>query len=70
MNDPACTRDDLRLNHRMAVRGVIDPNTGDDLLEAVTIMQDVVKRRRRVFGPTHPDTILAEEILSKTPTRL
>ena len=40
-------------------------NTGDDLLEAETIMQDVVQRRRRVFGPTHPDTRLAENGLSE-----
>ena len=29
------------------------PNTGDDLLEAETILQDVIQRRRRVFGPAH-----------------
>ena len=39
-------------------------NTGDDLLEAETIMQDVVQRRRRVFGPTHPDAVQAERTLS------
>ena len=39
-------------------------NTGDDLLEAETIMQDVIKRRRRVFGPAHPDTLNAEGALS------
>ena len=26
------------------------------MLEAETILHDVVQRRRRVFGPTHPDT--------------
>ena len=41
-----------------------DLNTGDDLLEAETIMQDVVQRRRRVFGPAHPDTRFAEGALS------
>ena len=39
---------------------MFDHNTGDDLLEAETIMQDVVQRRRRVFGPAHPDTLRAE----------
>ena len=39
-------------------------NTGDDLLEAETILQDVVQRRRRVFGPAHPDTLRVEEALS------
>ena len=43
---------------------VLDLNTGDDLLEAETIMQDVVQRRRRVFGPAHPDTRHAETALS------
>ena len=43
----------------------VDPNTGDDLLEAETIMQDVVQRRRRVFGPAHPDTVCAEATLSE-----
>ena len=28
-------------------------------------MEDVVPRRRRVFGPTHPDTIWAVDALSK-----
>ena len=45
-------------------RPVFDLNTGDDLLEAETIMQDVVQRRRRVFGPTHPDAFQAERTLS------
>ena len=27
-------------------------------------MQDVVQRRRRVFGPTHPETRFAEDGLS------
>ena len=40
------------------------PDQGDDLLEAETIMQDVVQRRRRVFGPAHPDTLEAERHLA------
>ena len=28
-------------------------------------MQDVVQRRRRVFGPAHPDTRYTENVLSK-----
>ena len=30
------------------------------MLEAETTMQDVVQRRRRVFGPAHPETVNAE----------
>ena len=47
-----------------------DLNTGDDLIEAETVMQDVVQRRRRVFGPAHPDTLHAEKALSLARTRL
>ena len=39
-------------------------NTGDDILEAETIIQDVIQRRRRVFGPAHPQTHDAEQALS------
>ena len=39
-------------------------NTGDDLLEAETLMEDVVQRRRRVFGPAHPSTRGVEMELS------
>ena len=35
------------------------------MLEAETIMQDVVQRRRRVFGPAHPDTVSAAGGLSR-----
>ena len=45
-------------------------NTGDDLLEAESIMQDVVQRRRRVFGPAHPETGDAEDMLSRTRAKL
>ena len=41
-----------------------DECTRDDLLEAETIMQDVVQRRRRVFGPAHPRTKYAEDKLT------
>ena len=34
------------------------------MLEAETIMKDVVQRRRRVFGPAHPDTRKSETSLS------
>ena len=34
------------------------------MLESVTILQDVVQRRRRVFGPAHPGTLCAETALS------
>ena len=41
-----------------------DPNTGGDLREAKNILQDVAQRYRRVFGPSHPDTLHAESDLS------
>ena len=43
---------------------------GDELLEAETIMRDVVQRRRRVFGPTHPDAVYAETSFSKVRLKL
>ena len=43
-----------------------DPNaTRDDLCEAETIMQDVLQRRRRVFGPAHPSTAWCEAELAR-----
>ena len=48
----------------VSTRPIFDLNTGDDLLEAETIMQDVVQRRRRVFGPAHPSTRVAERVMS------
>ena len=65
VQNPERTGDDLRLNRHDPRRPTRDPNTGDDLLEAETIMRDVVQRRRRVFGPAHPDTLRAEGLLSK-----
>ena len=47
-----------------------DLNTGDDLLEAETVMQDVVQRRRRVFGPAHPNTRKADYVLSELRSEL
>ena len=41
-----------------------DLDTGDDLLEAETILRDVVQKYRRVLGPAHPTTLLAEKNLS------
>jgi len=49
---------------------LFDRNAGDDLLEAETIMQDVVQRRRRVFGPAHPGTRGAEDSLSHVRAQL
>ena len=62
---PERTCDDLRLNedHPSGV-DAIDLNTGNDLLKAETIMQDVVQRKRRVLGPTHPNTARAEHVSS------
>ena len=53
-----------------ASRPDFDPNTGDDLLEAESIMQGVVQRRRRVFGPTHPHTRHCEGALTSVRARL
>ena len=51
-------------------RPVFDLDTGDDLLEAEPIMQDVVKMRRRVLGPAHPQTRANEAQLSWVRTKL
>ena len=64
-NNPEFTRDDPRLNQPRAVSRPIDLNTGDDLLEAENIMQDNVQRWRRVFGPAHPETRRAEDLLNQ-----
>ena len=57
----------LKLNQNLAEVLVSTPErTRDDLLEADAILQDVVQRRRRVFGPpAHPDTRFAEDRLSR-----
>ena len=63
---PGRTRNDLRLNQTLgaaATRSCL--NTGDDLLEAETILLDVTKRRRRVLGRTHPRTRESEFALSQ-----
>ena len=39
-------------------------STRDELLEAEPLMQDVVKRKRRLYGPAHPETGVAERALS------
>ena len=65
--NPASTRDDLRFESTptrataASPRPAFDLDTGDDLFEADRIMQDVVQRRRRVFGPAHPETLRAEQ---------
>lgn len=46
------------------MRSVFNLNAGDGVLEAVSIMENVVKRSRRVFGPAHPSTVEAEDVLS------
>jgi len=51
----------LKLNQNLSAALQLSPeHTRDDLLEAQTIMQDVIQRRRRVFGPAHPNTLRAE----------
>mmetsp|Transcript_17855 Transcript_17855/g.54384 ORF Transcript_17855/g.54384 Transcript_17855/m.54384 type:complete len:91 (+) Transcript_17855:301-573(+) len=47
-----------------------DLNAGNDLLEAEAIMEDVLKRRRRVLGPAHPDTRHSERYLSRLRAQL
>ena len=55
----------LALNQNLAAALQFNPKrTRDDLLEAETITQDVLQRRRRVFGPAHPETRKAERALS------
>ena len=55
----------LDLNRNLAAALMNNPeHTCDEELEAETIMQGVVQRRRRVFGPAHPETRRAEEVLS------
>ena len=55
----------LGISKNLANALLLNPDsTRDDLLEAETILQDVVQRRRRAFGPTHPRTVDAETNLS------
>ena len=58
---------DSTLNLNMSLAGALaeGPAHIRDLLEAETIMSDVVQRRRRVFGPAHPETIIAQKNLSR-----
>ena len=44
--------------------------THDELREAETIMQDVVQRRHRVFGATHPATRTSETALARIRAKL
>ena len=53
----------VQINTIRAARHYVHLITGDDLLEAVTLMEDVVQRRRRVFGPAHPQTRNSEAAL-------
>jgi len=58
---------DLTLALRQNLADALSYNrerTRDDLLEAETILQDVVQRRRRVFGPAHPETLRCEHGLA------
>ena len=64
--DPENTRNDLRLNQYGRWQPVFDLDTGDDILEAQTILQDVVQRQRRIFGQGH----YAEDLLSEVRARL
>ena len=63
-SNPQRTCDDLRLNQtsRDATR-LLNFNTGKDLLEAEAVLDDLIQRRRRVFGPAHPTTLHIEQNL-------
>jgi len=55
----------LMLARNVAVVLVDNPErTCGDLCEAANIIRDVAQRRRRVFGPAHPETLRAEAGLS------
>ena len=41
----------------------VDDATRAELVEAVAILEDVVRRRKRVLGATHPDTRFSEKSL-------
>ena len=72
-NNPERTRDNLRLNHNTARRRVATrfyPYAGGDLLEAETIIEAALQRRRRVFGREHPGTSECEKFLDMLRTRL
>ena len=60
---------DIKLNLAHVLYNVPE-SSRDDLLEAETIMQGVVQRRRQVFGPAHPRTLLAERALSRARAKL
>ena len=49
---------------------VFDLNTGDDLLEAESMLKDAVQRRRRIFGAAHPETLRSESALSTVRAKL
>ena len=42
-----------------------DDATNDDLVEAETVLDDVLTRARRVFGERHPDTARARDLLAE-----
>ena len=64
---------DFTLNIVSNIAEVLRDNperTRNDLLEAVTLMEDAAQRRRRVFGPAHPRTRSSERDLSDLRERL
>ena len=61
----------LKLNYNLGMSLGDNPeSTRDDLLDAEAIIQGVIQRRRRVFGPAHPGTRSAEGMLSGVRARL
>ena len=70
---PEGTRDDPRVNQPSragAASTVFNLTPGDDRLQAESIAQDVLSRRRRVFGPAHPATRRSESLLSQVRSTL
>merc|ERR1712129_162283 len=54
----------LRLEINVAINLMGNPErTRDGLLEAETIVQGVLQRRRQIFGPAHPSTRECEQYL-------
>ena len=64
-SNPERARDDLRFYINGAASRPLRLDTGGGVLEAETIVQDVVRRRRRVFGPARPSTLSAERVAER-----
>ena len=72
-DNPERTRDNPRSNQHRSVarrRPLFYLNTGDDRLEAESMAQDLIRRRRRIWGPAHPEALRAEVLLSNVRSTL